>query len=141
MAKFIGSSLVVIIGGTTITASDVIDIDYEWANDKVENHGVGDAYKTNLTTVTEFTFTVNGYDDSPGTSTAGSLRAVLVAVQAQADHQDTFDIRPFGTASLKRKITGTAHLDSMSGGLGATANALLSGKFTATGTVTDGTQA
>ena len=140
MAKFTGSLLVMIIGSKTVTASDIIDIDYEWTNDSVENHGVGDAYKTNLTTVSGFTFTVNGYDDSPGTVTTNSLRDALVTVQAQADHQDVFEIRPFGSTAGKRKITGTAHLDSMSGGLGSVANALLSGKFTATGTVTDTTQ-
>lgn len=140
MAKFTGASLICLLGGTAITANDIIDIEYEWANDKVENPGAGDTYKTNLTTLTGFTFTINGYNDSPGTATAGSLRAVVMAIQAQADHQDTFDIRPFGTSAGKRKITGTAHLDSVKESLGYNDNALFSATFTATGTVTDTTQ-
>lgn len=140
MAKFIGSNIVVILGGVTVTQNDIIDIDYTWTNDKVENQGVSDTFETNLHTLIHFTFTINGYDDSPGTTTASSLRAALMAIQVQADLTDTFDIRPFGSASGKRKITGSAHLDSPTGSLGNVTNALLSATFTATGTVTDTTQ-
>ncbi len=141
MAKFVGNNIVVILGSTTITQNDIIDIDYTWTNDKVENQGVADTFETNLHTLTHFTFTINGYDDSPGTATTNSLRAAVMAIQAQTDCQDLFEIRPFGTASTRRKITGTAHLDSPTGSAGAVANALLSATFTATGTVTDTTQA
>ena len=140
MAKYTGDSGVTLLGGTAITANDVLDVDFEWANGKVENDGIGDTFETNLTTTTVFTFTINGYDDSPGTPTSGSLKAVVMAIQSQADHQATFDLRPFGTASGKRKITGTAHLDSVKYSYGHKANALLSASFTATGTVTDTTQ-
>lgn len=140
MAKFTGSNIVVILGGTTITQNDVIDIDYEWSNDKVENEGVSDIWETNLTTISHFNFTINGYDDSPGTATTSSLRAALMAVQVQADHQDTFDIRPFGTTSGKRKITGTFHLNSVKGSGKFNDNALLTASCTSTGTVTDTTQ-
>lgn len=140
MAKFIGNNIVVLLGAVTITQNDIIDIDYTWTNDKVENQGVSDTYETNLHTISHFTFTINGYDDSPGAATASSLRAAVMAIQTQADCQDTFDIRPFGTTAGKRKITGTCHLDSPSGSLGNVTNALLSATFTATGVVTDTTQ-
>lgn len=140
MAKFTGSAGLVGLSGSFVTANDVIDVDFGYENGKVENDGVGDTFETNLTTTTVFTFTVNGYDDSPGTATAASLRALVAAIQSQADHQDTFDLRPFGTASGKRKITGTAHLDSYKTSWAHKGNALLSATFTATGTVTDTTQ-
>jgi hypothetical protein len=140
MAKYTGDSSVTFLGGTAITANDVIDVTFGWANGKVENDGVSDTFESNLTTTTVFTFTVNGYDDSPGTSTAGSMRAVVMAIQSQADHQDTFDLRPFGTSAGKRKVTGTAHLDNVTYSNGHKANALITATFTATGTVTDTTQ-
>lgn len=114
MAKLSGKDIILVIGGTTVTANDVISVSTNVTHEKAESTGAGDDWTTFVSDIIKGgTLTINGYRQGGGSAPAASLRKVLMDAYALDSHSATIVIRPSGVASGRRSISGTMIIDSL----------------------------
>ena len=141
-AGFIASAARVKIGSITVTANDIIGMEFSRTFGSTEVTGLGDAVGVHVTNVGQATFSVNGYWSSGSSAAASSLRAALEAVLAQADRTDTIVYYPQGTTSGNHTLTFDGVLTDFSGPSASNTDfAALNATFTVTGAITSGSAA
>lgn len=126
------------IGSTLITAADIISIGLSKSFATATTTGLGEANNVYLTTVGDADITLNGFYTSGSVGATNSLRAAVVAVEAQADRSDTFAYYPSGITSGNHMYTGTLVLTGISEEASNDAFAPYNATFKVSGAITSG---
>lgn len=137
----IGTRLTLNLDGIEVTPNNVTRVRLRWTKRKAESTGMGDDWKTYLAVpIKRLEIEIEGYTTDGASPESNSLREALFALYAEDGHQGPFVIRPNGTGSGKRAISGTMILKAMPETYNAAETATLNGSGGSTGTVTDQAQ-
>lgn len=141
MAKLDGNEFVFILGANTVDQTDMIGISWTTDAEKSESTGVADAWDTFESDIIKgCSGHLDGYYRGGAAREAGSLRKALFDAWEATGHSATFSIRPSGTGSTKRTLTGTMILDQMPMNFAMRETSTMSCDFTVNGALGDAAQ-